>query len=327
MSLVKVGNSFVKVGNSMAVFNGPAVLPDPPTENFLQLSNNAHQSATLYVTSGANGQLFVNDIYAGRFTQNTQKSFSIPSNATVKITGLRPRGNGWDYGTLTTDSSSNNFSIDRFDESSVNPAYMFCRFSGLKAITSWTGAQNYTILRDTFAMCSGLSSIPSSWSGLGSVEEMVGTFNGCSLAAIPGSWSTLSTIKVMGDVFNGSPFTTIPSTWDFPSTIRRLYGTFNGCRSITAIPNSWTGLENVYQMSNVFENCSSVVTGGSNNMESLSNITNFNACFKGCTSWTGNGKAIYDYLSTKPVTVTGYSKAFYDCVNCIGYSQIPSSWK
>lgn len=327
MSILKIGSSFVKVGNSMTVFNGPVVLPDPHTENFLQLTNRGLSSAILYVTSGSDGQLFVNDIYAGRFAQNTQKSFSIPANATIKITGLRPRGNGWDYGTLTTDSSSNNFSIDRFDESSVNPTYMFCRFSGLKAITSWNGAQNYTSLRDTFAMCSGLTTIPDSWAGLGAVEEMVGTFNGTSLTAIPSSWSTLASIEIMCDVFNGSQLTTIPSIWDFPPTIQRMCGTFNGCQSITAIPDSWNGLENVYQMSNVFENCSSIVTGGNNNINSLSKVTNFGACFSGCTSWTGNGKALYDYLHTKSITVTNHNRSFYNCINCIEYGLIPSDWK
>lgn len=323
--MIMVGSSFVTVGGSFVEYSGPIVPPEPPVDHYFQLTNHGSSEAILYVTSGSSGQIFVNDVYIGKFSSGAQATFTIPARGIVKITGLTPRGNSYDSGTLTTDSSSNNFSIDQFDVSITNPSYMFCKFSGLRTIRSWNGAQNYTGLRDTFAFSSELTTIPTSWEGLENITELVGTFNSCALTEIPSTWSTLTSVENMGDVFNGCPITTIPSSWDFPS-IRRMWGTFNTCRNITAIPNSWSGLENVTQMSNVFERCSGIVTGGNNNIEALSNVTNFNACFWGCSSWTGDGQAIYDYMSSKAIEVRKHTDTFAGCTNCVGWNEIPNTW-
>ena len=324
--MIMVGSSFVTVGGSFVEYSGPIVPPEPPVDHYFQLTNRGASEATLYITSGSNGMIFVNDEFLGKFSANSQSSFTVPAGAIVKITGLSPRGNGWDYGTLNSNSSSNNFSIDQFDDSITNPNYMFCKFRGLKSIRSWNGAQNYTALRDTFAFSSELTTIPASWQGLENIKQLIGTFNNCALTSIPSTWSTLTSIEDMGDVFNICPITTIPSTWDFPATLRHMWGTFNGCSSVTAIPNSWSGLENVTQMSNVFENCTGIMTGGNNNIEALSNVTNFNACFFGCSSWTGDGKSIYDYMSIKAIKVTMHTNTFAGCTNCVGWNEIPDTW-
>ena len=324
--MIRVGSSFVTVGCSFVEYSGPIVPPEPPVDHYFQLTNRGSSEAALYVTSGSNGQVFINDEFMGKFTANVQRSFTVPASGVVKITGLTPRGSTHDSGTLTTDSSLNSFSIDQFDDSITNPTYMFCKFRGLKSIRSWTGAQNYTALRDTFAFSSELTTIPASWQGLENIKQLIGTFNSCALTSIPSTWSTLTSIEDMGDVFDICPITTIPSTWDFSATLRHMWGTFNGCSSLTAIPNSWSGLENVTQMSNVFQNCTGIMTGGNNNIEALSNITNFTACFYNCTSWTGDAKAMYDYLSTKSIAVIDHTNTFLNCTNTVGYYQIPSSW-
>ena len=188
--MIVTGNSFVKIGGSFIDYNGPFVSPEPPVDHYFQLTNHGYSSAVLYVTSGSRGQIFVNEEYVGSIG-SSQSSFLIPAGGVVKITGLIPIGSSWNSGTLNSDSSSNDFSIDRFDDTVSNPDYMFCRFTGLRSITSWTGAGNYTTLHDTFAICKELSSIPTSWSGLGNVTQLIGTFNSCALTTIPSSYDGL----------------------------------------------------------------------------------------------------------------------------------------
>ena len=535
--MIRVGSSFVTVGGGFVEYSGPIVPPEPPVDNYFQLTNRGSSEATLYVTSGSNGQVFINDEFMGKFTANAQRTFTVPAGAIVKITGLSPRGNSLDYGTLNSNSSSNNFSIDRFDNSISNPDYMFCRFNGLKSITSWAGAENYTVLHDTFAMSTGLATLPASWNGLGNVTQLIGTFNSCGLTSIPSSyaglgkltrashafavgaegtvakmttggdsgletlsdltwsegmfwgqslwtgnakavydylktksikvsnydntftnctsstgynhiptswgggmtlpthylqftnfgsnlckiaiysttsgtayvdddfaadvtastttatvvempagsvlklsgltpkhdanrplfsdvsgytgslsldrfddtiqsyefafsswvipftsmkrissWAGASNITAFKDTFNSSGLTSIPSSWSGLDSLTNMWGMFNGCTSLTAIPDSWSGLNNVTSMYCAFSDNSGLLAGGSTGFSALSKVTNMWYTFKGCTQWTGDAKAMYDYMSTKSITVTDHANTFLNCTNTVGYYQIPSSW-
>ena len=294
------------------------------TPNFFQFTNHG-SNTTLYITSASSGTAYIDGKLTYVFDANRKTGLYFPAGSVMKVYGLRPRGQG--QGTAYSNSSLDNISLDAFDAGITTPYYMFYQFTGLKSITSWAGAYNYTVMQDTFAFSSGLTSIPASWDGLKSVRELIGTFNGTKLNAIPNSWAGLNSIENLGDVFNGAPIRHIPATWDFPTKIRRMWGTFNGCRQIEAIPVSWKGLEDVWQMSNVFENNSGIVTGGTEDFGCLSKITNFTRCFRGCSSWTGNSYALYQYMSTKPVTVTYHEAVFENCTSSTGYSNIPSTWK
>lgn len=277
--MIVTGNSFVKIGGSFIDYNGPFVSPEPPVDHYFQLTNHGYSSAVLYVTSGSRGQIFVNEEYVGSIG-SSQSSFLIPAGGVVKITGLIPIGSSWNSGTLNSDSSSNDFSIDRFDDTVSNPDYMFCRFTGLRSITSWTGAGNYTTLHDTFAICKELSSIPTSWSGLGNVTQLIGTFNSCALTTIPSSYDGLGKLTIANNVFN-------------------------------------TGEEGT---------TATILSGGDSGFTQLSNITSCNGLFRDQANWTGDALSLYDYLSTKSITVTEHRNTFSGCVNAIGYSQIPESW-
>jgi hypothetical protein len=277
--MLVTGNSFVKIGGSFIDYSGPFVPPEPPVDHYFQLTNRGSSSAVLYVTSGSRGQIFVNEEYVGTIG-GSQSSFLIPAGGVVKITGLTPRGSSWYSGTLTSDSSSNNFSIDRFDDTVSNPDYMFCRFTGLRAITSWTGAGNYTSLHDTFAICKELSSIPASWTGLDSVTQMIGTFNSCALTTIPSSYDGLGKLTIATNVFD-------------------------------------TGEEGT---------TATIISGGDSGFTQLSNLTNCDGMFWDQSNWTGDALSLYNYLSTKSITVTEHRNTFAGCVNAIGYSQIPESW-
>ncbi len=278
--MIRFGSSFVTIGGGFVEYTGPIVPPEPPVEHYFQLTNRGASEATLYITSGSNGMIFVNDEFLGKFSANAQRSFTVPAGAIVKITGLSPRGNSWDYGTLNSNSSSNNFSIDQFDNSISNPDYMFCRFNGLKSITSWVGAENYTVLHDTFAMSTGLASLPASWNGLGNVTQLIGTFNSCGLTSIPSSYAGLGKLTRASHAFAVGAEGTVAK----------------------------------------------MTTGGDSGLETLSDLTWSEGMFSGQSLWTGNAKAVYDYLSTKSITVTEHGNTFANCITSTGYNEIPDTW-
>ena len=105
-----------------------------------------------------------------------------------------------------------------------------------------------------------------------------------------------------------------------------MRGTFNGCRSIPAIPESWSGLSSIRYFTNVFENCSGIKTGGSLDTNLLSNILECNRAFYNLSQWTGDALAIYNALSQRAYSGS-HSMVFYNDVNAVGYSSIPSNWK
>lgn len=140
------------------------------------------------------------------------------------------------------------------------------------------------------------------------------------------SWDGASGITAFRDSFNSSGLITIPSSWVGLDNLTTMWGTFNGCASIIAIPDSWDGLNNVTSLYCAFSDLSGLQTGGSTGFDALSKVNNMWYAFRGCTQWTGNAKAMYDYLSTKSITVTDHTNTFLNCTNTVGYYQIPSSW-
>lgn len=140
------------------------------------------------------------------------------------------------------------------------------------------------------------------------------------------SWAGASNITAFKDTFNSSGLTSIPSSWSGLDSLTNMWGMFNGCTSLTAIPDSWSGLNNVTSMYCAFSDNSGLLAGGSTGFSALSKVTNMWYTFKGCTQWTGDAKAMYDYMSTKSITVTNHTNTFLNCTNTVGYYQIPSSW-
>ena len=243
-------------------------VPELPTENYFIFTNRGASSADVLITSRITGYVFINDMVVG----TTGNTYSVPANGIIKVVGLRTN-NDSSQGCFQSITADANFSIDRWDESVTSLDNMFVGDSGIKRISSWDGAQNYTTLNNTFYN-SSVETIDT-WSGLNSLTKLDSTFSNSNL---------------------------------------------------TTIPASWSGLDNVTQMNSTFENCTSLVTGGDNSISSLSNIRDFSRCFYRCSSWTGDGFSIYDYLSTKPIEVTSYSDTFTDCTNCIGYNDILDTW-
>ncbi len=55
MALIKRLDSFVTFGNSLVQYSGAIVPPEPPEENYYQLTNRSSSQATLTITSGTKG--------------------------------------------------------------------------------------------------------------------------------------------------------------------------------------------------------------------------------------------------------------------------------
>jgi len=294
-----------------------------PKTDYYQFTNIGSSSITLYVYSGTSGEAWVDTTSVGSFSAGTQKTITLPAGSILKLRGFSARTNTSNSDISTT---SGDLTLDRFAESSTILYYTFSGMTSLKAITSWEGAQNIVTLRDAFVRCSNLTTLPSSWVGLNSLNTMIGTFNGTGLTGLPLSWTGLENLVTFQDVFNGSPIANIPDSWAGLERVTTMRGTFNGCRSIPAIPESWSGLSSIRYFTNVFENCSGIKTGGSLDTNLLSNILECNRAFYNLSQWTGDALAIYNALSQSAYSGS-HSMVFYNDVNAVGYSSIPSNWK
>lgn len=140
------------------------------------------------------------------------------------------------------------------------------------------------------------------------------------------TWEGASSITAFKDTFNSSGLTSIPSSWEGLDSITSLWGAFNSCSNLKAIPDSWEGLENLTTLYCAFKDNTDLVNGGSAGFEALSKIDNMWHAFNGCTSWVGDAKAMYDYLSSKVIEVPTHQNTFTGCTNSIGWNEIPDTW-
>ena len=196
MAIIQRDNTFVQVNKTMVSYTGPVVPPSPPEENYYQLTNRSSSQATITISSGTRGYVFVNDELYGGFSAGQAYLVTVPGNGVVQITGLSSTSGA---GAVTSDSASNNISVDRFDESG-NPENIFKDFSGLQSVTAWTGASDYTSLSGTFEG-STLTTIPQSWTGLHSLTDLSDTFRDTNLIAIPSSYEGLDLVTDFSGAF------------------------------------------------------------------------------------------------------------------------------
>jgi hypothetical protein len=56
------------------------------------------------------------------------------------------------------------------------------------------------------------------------------------------------------------------------------------------------------------------------------NLTNVSGMYGGCSGVTSGAVDMYNYLSTKSVTVTSHESCFSNCSTAEERAQIPTSW-
>lgn len=319
--VVNSDNEFIEVVNSTPP------TPGPPSNNYFMFTNRGTTPITVtFATSYAGGgKVFIDDVFVG----NTGSPYNFPPGSTAKVTNLRSLDDS-SRGVVQCSDSSANISIDRWDESlgSVMYAngYLFRGQSGIRSIKSWTGAEHYTELTYLFAE-SDLETVET-WDGLDSLVSMYAAFYSASnLSSIPASWRGLESVQMLDYAFEYCyNLSSIPNTWEGLESVTSLYEAFYYCTSLTAIPESWRGLDSVTSLYYAFYNCENIVTGGNEDFSSLANVTDTYHMFSYCYNWTGNGYGLYEYLSTKPITVSSHSYTFGNCSNAIDYEYIPTDW-
>lgn len=276
--------------------NGPEPPPPPPpipTENYFMLTNRGTDT-NIEINSENDGNVFINDVYAGK----TGDTYSIPAGAVIKITNLRATGS-YEHSSIYTTDTNANLSIDRWDESIVgDPLHIFSGQSGIRSINSWYGAQNYTGLSYTF------------------YRSTVETVD---------NWSNLTYLNKMDRTFIASQLRTIPSRWYGLDCVHILDYAFSDTK-LTSLPTSWDGLNNAESMRSTFFNCTLIQSGGTQDMESLWQVTDTHSCFGHCSSWAVDILPMYTYLKNKNITVTSHANMFSDCSSAINRNQVPESW-
>ena len=239
--------------------------PVPPEDHYFMFTNRGNDTTVLFRTAATQSKVFINDEYVGKIAGgDTGASFSIPANAVIKVTGLKGFGNyNYSRGVVECTDVNANLSIDRFDESvaeyiDTDRVYMFGKNTGLKTITSWAGAENYTSLDRMF----GYSDINTiiTWEGLENVTTMYYAFANSELTTIPSTWAGLNNVTNMSTTFSASKLTAIPATWEGLENVTTMYYAFNGVTTLTTIPSSWKGLENVINMTQIFHGATNLAS-------------------------------------------------------------------
>lgn len=267
--------------------------PDLPTENYFMLTNRGNDT-NIEINSANSGNVFINDVYAGK----TGNTYSIPASAVIKITNLRATGS-YEHSSIYTTDANANLSVDRWDESIVDdPSYVFSGQSGIRSVNSWYGAQNYTGLSYTF------------------YRSTVETVN---------DWSNLTYLNKMDCTFIASQLRSIPSRWYGLDTVHILDYAFSDTK-LTSLPTSWNGLNNSESMRSTFFNCTLIQSGGTQDIESLWQVTDTDSCFGHCSSWAVDIEPMYTYLKNKNITVTSHANMFYECTSASNRNQVPVSW-
>lgn len=267
--------------------------PDLPTENYFMLTNLGNDT-NIEINSANSGNVFINDVYAGR----TGNTYSISAGAVIKITNLRATGS-YEHSSIYTTDTNANLSVDRWDESIAgDPSYVFSGQSGIRSVNSWYGAQNYTGLSYTF------------------YQSTVETVD---------NWSNLTYLNKMDRTFIGSQLRTIPSRWFGLDCVHILDYAFSDTK-LTSLPTSWDGLNNAESMRSTFFNCTLIQSGGTQDIESLWQVTDTDSCFGHCSSWAVDIEPMYTYLKSKNITVTSHANMFYECTSASNRNQVPVSW-
>ena len=309
------------------VVNNTPPGPVPPLNNYFMFTNRGTTPITVtFATSDASGgKVYIDDVFVG----NTGSAYNFPPGSTAKVTRLRSFDD-YSRGVVQCSDLSANISIDRWDESlgsvMYDNAYLFSGQSGIRSIKSWAGAEHYTELTYIFAE-SDLETVET-WYGLDSLVSMYAAFySAYNLSSIPASWRGLESVQGLDQTFQYCyNLSAIPNTWEGLESVTSLYETFYYCNRLTAIPESWKGLESVSSLEDTFYYCDNIATGGNEDFDSLANVTDTYEAFYYCSNWTGNGYGLYEYLSTKPITVSSYSYTFSHCTNAIDYEYIPTNW-
>lgn len=267
MALIKYVKTFVQANHVLTSYDGPIVPPeppDPPEENYYKLTNRGRNTITLTIHSSTRGNVFVGGEWYGFFQANQDFEVEVPGRTEILITGLSGES------AITSGSENNNISLDRFDES-ANPEGVFKEFDGLKEVTSWNGAENYTSLADTF--------------------------EGSTLTTIPSSWEGLENLTDISDAFRDTDITEIPSSYNGLDSVTDFSGAFANCSELVSGGDS--GLEHMTiesNTSNMFIGDSSWEGNAQAIYDHLSTVTeNRDGMFGGCVSATG-----YDNIPVNP---------------------------
>lgn len=267
--------------------------PDLPTENYFMLTNRGNDT-NIEINSANSGNVFINDVYAGK----TGNTYSISAGAVIKITNLRATGS-YEHSSIYTTDANANLSVDRWDESIAgDPSYVFSGQSGIRSVNSWNGAQNYTGLSYTFYR-STVETV-NNWSNLTYLNKMDRTFIASQLRSIPSSWYGLHGVHILNYAFSDTKLTSLPTSWD--------------------------GLNNAESMRSTFFNCTLIQSGGTQDIESLWQVTDTDSCFGHCSSWAVDIEPMYTYLKNKSITVTSHANMFYECTSASNRNQVPVSW-
>jgi len=246
MALIKRVDSFVTFGNSMVQYSGPIAPPEPPEENFLQLTNRGSNAVEIILDSATKGVIFIDDEFVSKFSPNVDTTITIPAGGVLKITGATPIHQ--ESQPLLRDSTTGNLSLDRFDESITNYEFAFSDFKDLKTITSWNYADQIVSLKDAFNS-TGLVSIPNSWNGLENVTSTDSAFSDCTNLVSGGisDFDSLSSLNNVSNMFYGDTSWT-GDAYSLYEQFQNLgispTNVFNNCTNSIGwnnIPSSWGG--------------------------------------------------------------------------------------
>lgn len=184
---------------------------------------------------------------------------------------------------------------------------MFENCLSIVSVNSWNGFDRLQNANSIFKN-SGLYTIPYTFIGLGTELEtddridLSSAFEDCKrLSTTINSFINLSKVSDVSCMLkNCTSITNIPKSWNGLENVTSLEEFCSGCINLEKIPDSWEYLDSVTSIRRIFYECSSVITGGEQYVESLTHLNNCEEAFYGMSSWTADADDIYRRLNNLP---------------------------
>lgn len=146
------------------------------------------------------------------------------------------------------------------DVSRIENMEYTCQPTALSSIPSaWGNWASLTCCSGMFSY-SRIKKIPSSWSGLESVQNASYMFGACPvLSSIPADWYGLDSVTSTNAMFlNCSALSSIPMYWYGLSSAKDCANMFCGCKALTSIPDSFYGLNSLISAQSMFAQCTNL---------------------------------------------------------------------
>ena len=308
------GRLFAEFNNgtfATIAMDGETYIEEPPIEP--NPSSNIMQSWSLNSSTDFHSDKYKSSVVTATFVDTRE----VPSNATESWDVSANKDGGvmaW-----VVPSSTDNTKYDLYIGAdggvvaNTNSAYLFSKFSNLKAINNFNNfdTSNVTNMNFMFMDCQNLIELDLSSFNTSNVTSLWETFAGCSsiIKINLNNWNT-NKVTNMGSMFsNCKKLTNIDVSNFNTDNVTNMSSMFFNCSSLTHLNLGNFNTGKVTDMSQMFLGCSKLSNLDLKNFN-VSNVTNMDEMFHNCSGLTN-----LDLSGWNTKNLINMSMMFQDCSN------------